>query len=163
PPPPPAPTVVATAPVEVAATTAPAAAPAVAHIAPATPEPPQPATAPITEAAAQAILGQYTAAYASGDIRSLMRLFTRDATNNRGNRDAIAYDYQELFSSSETREITLSTTGWLASGGTATVLAKYEAKVKRPGRWLPGTSRGDIRFDFAYENGALRIRNIRHD
>ena len=21
----------------------------------------------------------------------------------------------------------------------------------------------DIRFDFAYENGALRIRNIRHD
>ena len=109
------------------------------------------------------MLSQYTAAYASGDIRALMRLFTRDATNNRGNRDAIAYDYQELFSSSETREITLSTTGWRANDTTATVLAKYEAKVKRPGRWRPSTSRGDIRFDLEYENGTLRIKTIRHD
>lgn len=144
---------------EVAATTIPEAPAAV--IEPAATEVPQPA--PVTEAAAQEIIGQYAAAYADGDIRRLMRLFTRDATNNRGNRDAIAYDYQELFSSSEAREIQISTTGWLASGGTATVLAKYEAKVKRPGRWLPSSSRGDIRFDFAYENGALRIRNIRHD
>jgi hypothetical protein len=130
---------------------------------PAAAAPAAPAPAPITERAAQAVLAQYSAAYASGDIGALMRLFTRDATNNRGNRDAIAHDYQELFSSSETREITLSTTGWLANDTTATVLAKYEAKVKRPGRWLPSTSRGDIRFDLVYENGALRIRTIRHD
>ena len=29
--------------------------------------------------------------------------------------------------------------------------------------WLPSASRGDIRFDLAYENGALRIKAIRHD
>lgn len=123
----------------------------------------EPAPAPITELAAQSVLAQYSAAYASGDIGALMRLFTRDATNNRGNRDAIAYDYQELFSASESRQITLSTTGWRANDTTATVLAKYEAKVKRPGRWLPNSSRGDIRFDLVYENGALRIKTIRHD
>ncbi|KFN47922.1 hypothetical protein N790_07165 [Arenimonas malthae CC-JY-1] len=142
------------------------AAPAVASSASAvaaTPAAEPAAPAPIAEAAAQAVLSQYTAAYANGDIRTLMRLFTRDATNNRGNRDAIAYDYQELFSGSESREIQLRTTGWLANGTTATVLAKYEAKVKRPGRWLPSTSRGDIRFDLAYENGALRIKAILHD
>ena len=109
------------------------------------------------------MLDAFTRAYSAGDLRALMRLFTRDATNNRGGRAAIAFDYQTLFDESEARELQLRPNGWLQGEASATVLARFEASVQREGRWRAGRSVGDIRFDLAREDGVLRIRNIRHD
>lgn len=124
---------------------------------------PPPTPAPITEPEALAVLDAFTRAYSAGDLRALMRLFTRDATNNRGGRAAIAFDYQSLFDESEARELQLRPNGWLQGEGSATVLARFEASVQREGRSRAGRSVGDIRFDLAREDGVLRIRNIRHD
>lgn len=128
---------------------------------PTAPEPPRPA--PIAEADALAVLDLFTRTYAAGDLRGLMRLFTRDASNNRGGRDAIAYDYQQLFDQSETRELQLRPNGWLQGEASATVLARFEARVKYPGDWRASRSNGEIRFDLAREDGVLRIRSLRHD
>ncbi|PRH83414.1 J domain-containing protein [Arenimonas caeni] len=119
--------------------------------------------APIAEADALALLDAFTRTYAAGDLRGLMRLFTRDASNNRGGRDAIAYDYQQLFDQSETRELQLRPNGWLQGEASATVLARFEARVKYPGDWRASRSNGEIRFDLAREDGVLRIRSLRHD
>src|SRR5690606_3204703 len=116
-----------------------------------------------TEPEALALLDAFTSAYAAGDLRALMRLFTRDATNNRGGLAAIAFDYQQLFDESEARELVLSPNGWLKGDNGATVLARFEARVQYEGRWRANRSLGDIRFDLAREDGVLRIRSIRHD
>ena len=126
-----------------------------------------PATAPTpagppTEAEARILLQGFSAAYAAGDINALMRLFTRDATNNRGGRDAIAYDYQTLFNQSRRRELQLQPSGWIARGQGAVVLARYEARVTA-GLLRTSTTRGDIRFTLATEDGLLKISQVIHD
>ncbi|WP_295363587.1 hypothetical protein [Arenimonas sp.] len=126
---------------------------------------PKPAAAPnlITEPEALALLEQFTTAYRNGDLRALMRLFTRDATNNRGGRAEIAYDYQELFDDSDTRELRLKPNGWLQGASGATVLASFEVRITRGRFWPAARSQGDIRFDLAREDGEIRIRNIWHE
>ena len=107
----------------------------------------------IEEGAAHAVLDDFTRAYAAGDINALMRLFTRDAINNRGGRDAIAYDYQSLFAGSEARSLALADLAWVPGRRITTVNARFLAEVKRPGQWRATRSRGDIRFDIGREDG----------
>ena len=117
---------------------------------------------PPTEADAHTLLQNFSTAYAAGDINALMHLFTRDATNNRGGRDAIAYDYQSLFNQSRRRELQLRPSGWIARGSGAVVLARYEARVTA-GLLRTSTTRGEIRFTLANEDGVLKISQVRHD
>jgi hypothetical protein len=117
----------------------------------------------LQEAEAMALLGRFSQAYEAGDIRTLMQLFTRDARNNRGGREAIAYDYQSLFSTTDTRELRLSPAGWIARDDGGTVLARYEAVVRLDGRRRADVTRGDIRFDLRLENGSTKISLVTHD
>ncbi|HEU0152047.1 MAG TPA: J domain-containing protein [Arenimonas sp.] len=119
--------------------------------------------APMDEASARAVLAKFSAAYAAGDINALMRLFTRDARNNRGGRDAIVYDYQSLFARSRERRLDLQPNGWITGDSGAVVLAEYAAWVKE-GRLFPGsTTRGTIRFTLRREDGELKISQVIHD
>jgi ketosteroid isomerase-like protein len=121
------------------------------------------ADASLDEAAAHAVLARFTEAYAAGDINALMRLFTRDAVNNRGGRAAIVYDYQSLFSQTRERHLALVPNAWIVRGDSALVLAGYEAWVKE-GRLRPATTtRGDIRFTLRREDGELKISQVMHD
>lgn len=140
------------APVEPVATTAPALPPAAS-----------PAPTRLQEAQAHALLRRFSQAYQAGDIGALMRLFTQDARNNRGGRAAIAYDYQSLFSTTDTRELRLSPSGWMARDDGGTVLARYEAVVRAGGRPRADVTRGDIRFDVRLENGVAKISVVTHD
>lgn len=116
-----------------------------------------------SEAASHDLLRRFSHAYAAGDINGLMRLFTRDASNNRGGRDAIVYDYQSLFSGTTRRELRLTPTGWLQRSDGATVLARYDASVTVPDARRAATSRGEIRFSLRQEDGQLKISQVRHD
>lgn len=150
----------------VAATSAPPAATATAHAEPAPAAAPPAATPAVAmnpdEAAARALVGRFSHAYSAGDITALMRLFTADARNNRGGRDAIVYDYQSLFSGSTSRELHLQPTGWIAGDDGATLLADYDARVLSVGKRRAEASQGRIRFDLRRENGELRISQVRH-
>ena len=125
--------------------------------------PPTGGAAAIEESAAHAVLDDFTRAYAAGDINALMRLFTHDAVNNRGGREAIAFDYQTLFEDTRERRLALIPNGWIARDDGAVVLAAYEAWIKE-GRLRPGTTtRGDIRFTLRREDGRLKISQVIHD
>ncbi|PZO06766.1 MAG: hypothetical protein DCF27_12070, partial [Lysobacteraceae bacterium] len=122
-----------------------------------------PQTNLIPQDSARALLSRFTDAYIAGDIQRLMGLFTRDAVNNRGGRDAIADDYQSLFSKSRQRRLTLWPSGWVERESEVVVLATYETWVKE-GRVLPGnTTRGTIRFTLRRENGELKISRLLHE
>ena len=125
--------------------------------------PPTTTQATIEQASAHAVLGKFSSAYAAGDINALMRLFTRDAVNNRGGREAIVYDYQSLFSNSRERRLELEPNGWITGDNSAVVLAAYKAWV-RVGRLRGGaTTRGGIRFTLRREDGELKISQVFHD
>jgi hypothetical protein len=146
-----APAIVAPATVAPAAAAPVAAAPAAAD------------SAVLQEAQARALLRRFSQAYEAGDIRTLMQLFTRDARNNRGGIEAIAYDYQSLFSATDSRELRLEPSGWMARDDGGTVLARYEAVVRVGGRQRPDVTQGDIRFDLRMENGVAKISVVTHD
>jgi hypothetical protein len=116
------------------------------------------------EVAARAVAREFSRAYGAGDINALMQLFTADARNNRGGRDAIVYDYQSLFSGTSQRELRLVPAGWISRDpAEGTLLADYEASVTRSGARKSETSRGQIRFDLRRVNGDYRISQVRHD
>ena len=151
------------APAAVALRAAPAAAaePAAGPIVEAAEPTPAPPT-PITESQATPVLAAYTNAYTTGDLASLMQLFTQDARGPGGGRDSIAADYQSLFENTRKRRMVLQRQGWLAGPERATVLARFEARLVPAGGLIARTTQGDIRFDLAWEEGKLRIRGISH-
>lgn len=116
--------------------------------------------APVDFGAARALMSNFTQAYSAGDINSLMRLFASDARNNRGDRDAIIYDYQSLFSSSAKRELVLDVKGWMARDDGATLVTSYTAKVRARGNFRSEVSRGQLRFDLRNEGSQLKITRI---
>lgn len=123
---------------------------------------PPPVVPPVDRRQANAVLERFSAVYAAGDITGLMRLFTADARNNRGGRDAIVYDYQSLFSGTDQRSLRFVPVGWMQrDDDSATLLARYEASVNQPGKRRADRSSGQIRFDLRRENGQLMISQIR--
>jgi hypothetical protein len=121
-----------------------------------------PVVPPVDRQQANAVLERFSAVYAAGDISGLMRLFTADARNNRGGRDAIVYDYQSLFSGTDQRSLRFVPVGWMQrDDDSATLLARYEASVTQPGKRRADRSSGQIRFDLRRENGQLMISQIR--
>lgn len=123
---------------------------------------PPPVVPPVDRRQANAVLERFSAVYAAGDITGLMRLFTADARNNRGGRDAIVYDYQSLFSGTDQRSLRFVPVGWMQrDDDSATLLARYEASVTQPGKRRADRSSGQIRFDLRRENGQLMISQIR--
>ena len=117
----------------------------------------------LQEAQAHQLLREFGLAYQSGDINALMRLFTADARNNRGGRDAIVYDYQSLFSGTESRQLDLTPTGWILREEGGTLLATYRARVRSSGRLRADVSKGTIRFDVRMVDGQARISQVRLD
>jgi len=121
------------------------------------------ADALLQESQAHELAREFGIAYQNGDISALMRLFTADARNNRGGRDAIVYDYQSLFSGTESRQLQLTPTGWILRGDGGTLLANYRARVRSSGRLRAEVSEGTIRFDLRMVDGRARISLVRHN
>jgi hypothetical protein len=127
------------------------------------PRPAATALPPIDQAAAEAVLRQFRDAYAAGNLQALMRLFTADAHNNRGDRAAIASDYEALFQTSQKRELELQTAGWIERGDERTLIARYHSRVRREGNWRATRVEGLIRIDLRRDDGVLKISRMVHD
>lgn len=123
----------------------------------------QAASGLIDDRIAAALVSRFSQAYADGDTRQLMQLFTHDAQNNRGDRRTIAADYRHLFKTSERRRIALRDMSWLNVGDSATIIASFETEVVPRGQTRGERVTGDIRFDLRQEDGELRIYRLRHD
>lgn len=116
----------------------------------------------IDDRIAASLVSRFSQAYANGDIEQLMRLFTHDAQNGRGDRRAIAEDYQRLFQASERRRIAVNDMSWLTVGNGAAIIASFESEVVPRGKSRGERVMGDIRFDLRPENGELRIYRVSH-
>lgn len=136
----------------------------VADIPPAPAPPVASGASPIADEVQGAVIAsRFASAYNRGDINALMHLFTRDARNDRGGRDAIVYDYQSLFSDSSERSLELAPSGWVGRDDSATLITRYVARVKMRGKLRTAVSSGGLRFDLRQEGNELRISRISID
>lgn len=77
------------------------------------------------------IIGQFVDAYQKGDIGKVMSLFAANArTNNRTTSDGIRADYADLFKSSVSREMDITSLFWESDNIHARGVGEYRARVK---------------------------------
>jgi hypothetical protein len=119
--------------------------------------------APIDERDANRVLGNFSQAYAEGDLEAMRAMFTSDARGAQGGLDAILADYGRLFGSSQERTLAVRDVSWFASGPTLTVIATYQTTIKTGRKNRPYRTRGDLRLDMRRENDHWRIYRLKHD
>lgn len=132
-----------------------------------TPEPvPQPPPTRTPEridvdAVDQAMLA-FRNAYERGDIDALMGVFTDDARNRRGGREAIRQDYVRLFRSSRQRRLQWHSLDWQPGPDHALGEGGFVASIT-PRRGTTNTVRGRVRVEVVQQGGQVRIRELWHE
>lgn len=111
--------------------------------------------------AGQALMLEFKRSYGAGDIASFMALFSDNARNERGGRQAIYEDYAKFFESSSSRKITFSRINCRPASQRVTCTAGYSTSVKRKGRLLPETVKGQIELQMSALDNRVLIDRIR--
>jgi hypothetical protein len=148
----------------------PPAAPVLASTAPSIPEiAPPPVPVAVAEekpalnltTAGQAVMLEFKRNYSAGNISSFMALFSDNARNERGGRQAIYEDYSKFFESSSSRKINFSNINCRPAVQHVTCTAVYSTSVKRKGKLLPESLQGQIELQMSALDNRLLIDRIR--
>ena len=89
------------------------------------------------------------------------KLFADNARNERGGRQAIHDDYAKFFQSSSSRKINFSNISCRPSAQSVTCTAGYSTSVKRKGKLLPETLKGQIELQMSALDNRILIDRIR--
>ncbi len=117
-------------------------------------------TQTLASAGTHRLLDAFSTHYASGNLSSLIALFSQRANSANGGTMALAADYARLFQSTREREITISQVAWRIEGDVLRGGAKFEARYHKQGRLFRQSVRGDIVFAMVVERGELRILRL---
>ncbi|TXK65608.1 DnaJ domain-containing protein [Alkalisalibacterium limincola] len=128
----------------------------------AVPAPRSPTTGRIDPDAIEAAMSGFRNAYERGDIEALMAVFTADARNRRGGREAIRQDYVGLFRSSRQRRLQWHSMQWQADADHARGEGGFVASIT-PRRGATNTVRGRVRVEVVQQGGQARIRELWHE
>jgi hypothetical protein len=116
----------------------------------------------VTPGALSEFIGKFLAGYSEGDLVTLMDLFSTDAKNNRGGREAIRLDYDRLFDASRARSLSLAGIVWREEDRQFVGQGRFVATVQ-PMSGAPREVRGAITIVVVLEQGRPRIRELRHE
>jgi hypothetical protein len=109
-----------------------------------------------------AFLSHFQVAYERGELVEFMDLFSADARNNRGGREAIREDYSRLFTNSRSRQIFFENLRWQGDGQGGELQGRFLARVEPlHGRRIAETQ-GEIRLGLVVEHGEPRIALVLH-
>lgn len=111
--------------------------------------------------AGQAVMLEFKRNYSAGNIGSFMALFSDNARNERGGRQAIYEDYSKFFESSSSRKINFSNINCRPAIQQVTCTAVYSTSVKRKGKLLPESLQGRIELQMSARDNRLLIDGIR--
>jgi hypothetical protein len=121
------------------------------------------ALAPDDEREARLLLSRFILAYEAGDMAEMSTVFSRDARNERGDREQMLREYRRLFRSSSERRMQVQRVSWLFEAGSLAVVASFHARISPRSGDNTRELDGDIRFDMKREDGELRIYRLRHE
>jgi hypothetical protein len=111
--------------------------------------------------AGQAVMLEFKRNYSAGNIGSFMAMFSDNARNERGGRQAIYEDYSKFFESSSSRKINFSKINCRPAVQHVTCTAVYSTSVKRKGKLLPDSLQGRIELQMSALDNRLLIDRIR--
>ncbi len=112
--------------------------------------------------ATRSISRSFARAYASGDLPTMMQLFSVDAVSNRGGVQAIAEDYNHLFSTTLSRQLKLDRLAWTTSADRIIGSGPFEAIIQRKQDAPAETVRGWLTIEATVDDGEWRIKRIMH-
>lgn len=99
--------------------------------------------------------------YESGDIAKLMEYFDDSArTNNRINAKGIRSDYEELFSSSSSRRMTISSLKWKIEGDSARGVGEFLAKINPINSTNSQQFKGDVTVQVQKNLDGIKITRL---
>lgn len=162
--------VAATAPAPVATTVAPVRAvesqPVISTSAKieAAPVAPPPVAPAISDREIELLLGRFASSYELGDLDFFVALFDDKArTSDRKGKAAIRKDYETLFSSTQTRQISFKNIHWNREGETARGEGRFALRISTQNERELKAYSGTVRFELARMENKLLIKGFFHD
>lgn len=128
-------------------------------LAPTTPSSPAPA---ITQEALAALVARLSALYGEGDLESFLALFDENARIERGGKARIRSDYDALFHSTVTRNLTVWDMTWVQDGDVVRGEGNFQVKVTRKGESTMRVYNGTIKLEVVRRNDSTLISGIFH-
>ncbi len=116
-----------------------------------------------TTAALSTLMHRFVSSYETGNLDQFMSLFTEDAqTNERRNRNEIRTDYDDLFQTTDQRQLKLIDFNWEPGNHTVQGWGRFEVKVRKKGRPEVTIYVGGLKFQVEKPGPQLRITHLYH-
>lgn len=105
-----------------------------------------------------AALDLFVRLYSDGDLQGVLSLFSRHGRPDGG--AAIARDYAELFNTTRSRSLSLSSLQWRPDGERLRGEGRFEARYLSKGRLVRQVVRGRIDFEVVREGDVVRFARL---
>lgn len=114
--------------------------------------------------AGQALLRDFRARYAEGDLGGLLGLYAREVHAEHRQVGRIANEYARLFKSSQQRYIDFSDVQWQQRGNRLLGTGRYETGFRKLSTLRKHVERGRVEFELVLEGETSRLRRFeRHE
>jgi hypothetical protein len=117
----------------------------------------------ISQAELAGVAKRFEFVYEAGDIEQFLRLFDDDVrTNDRYSKDGLREDYEELFKTTDMRDMILGNVTWEARDNHADGWGNFEVRTRKAGEQEIKTYKGSLTFYVEKIDGRIRIKRLYH-
>jgi hypothetical protein len=117
----------------------------------------------ISQAELAGVVKRFEFVYEAGDIEQFLRLFDDDVrTNDRYSKDGLREDYEELFKTTDMRDMILGNVTWEARDNHADGWGNFEVRTRKAGEQEIKTYKGSLTFYVEKIDGRIRIKRLYH-
>ncbi len=117
----------------------------------------------INQAELTTLLKRFVFVYQAGDIEQFLNLFASDVrTNDRTSKAGLREDYEDLFNTTDMRQMVLGNVTWEVSDNQANGWGNFEVKVRKAGQETIKAFNGSLTFQVEKIGGRLQIKKLYH-
>jgi len=117
----------------------------------------------VTQGELNILLRKFVFMYEAGDVEQFVSLFFDNVrTNDRSNKAGLREDYEELFRTTNVRQMILGSVVWEVNENQANGWGNFEVKVRKYGEDQAKAYKGSLTFYVEKINGQLRIKRLYH-
>jgi len=117
----------------------------------------------ISQADLNGVIKRFEFVYEAGDIEQFLRLFDNNVrTNDRYSKDGLREDYEDLFKTTDMRNMVLGNVTWEARDNHADGWGNFEVRIRKAGEQEIKTYKGSLTFYVEKIDGRVRIKRMYH-
>lgn len=108
------------------------------------------------------VIPQLASRYERGDLEHFMALFHDGARNESGGRSKIRKDYEDVFATTTSRQLSVSEMHWSPKGDTWKGDGRFQARIQRHNENFQRLYNGTLTIEVSAEGNPPLIRSIYH-